>query len=81
MGGKWTSEGRLEPLDGNLITSDRVQWERVSLNDQLRRIRLEIRPEVITTDWNRLKTGLIANEASKQVNWRRGSNTPAIAVP
>lgn len=26
-------------------------------------------PEVITTDWNRSKTGLIASEASWQLSW------------
>ena len=30
-------------------------------------------PEVMTTDWKRSKTGLIAMEASLQQNWKRGS--------
>ena len=30
-------------------------------------------PEVMTTDWNRSKTGLIAIEASLQQNWNSGS--------
>ena len=32
-------------------------------------------PEVITTDWNRSKTGLIAIDASLQQNWKSGSCT------
>lgn len=32
-------------------------------------------PEVITTDWNRLNTGLIANEASMQLKCIVGFKT------
>ena len=32
-------------------------------------------PEVMITDWNRLNTGLIAREESKQEKWRMGFET------
>ena len=39
----------------------------------------EMVPEVITTDENRSKTGLIAMEASRHVKWRTGFGTVAVS--